>query len=77
MGLKGRVINPGSTNILDGITQRAGKSGAVVVTNPENADVIVTCGAAWSTEGNDRHSLLVDQDADIAKLVRACVNTCN
>ena len=32
-------------------------------------DLVITCGASWSTEGNDRSTLKVDQDGDIAQLV--------
>lgn len=34
-----------------------------------NVDLIITCGASWSTEGSDRSSLRVDQDAYIQELI--------
>jgi hypothetical protein len=32
-------------------------------------DLVITCGGAWSTEGNDRTSLKLDQDSEIQQLV--------
>ena len=83
MGGSGRVINPVSTSILAGLRQRARRSNVTVLTSDtpaaaaaaaaagEDADVdlIITCGASWSSEGADRTTLKVDQDAAIAQLV--------
>jgi beta-glucosidase len=71
MGGSGRVLSLKFTSILDGIKARAKQAGATVTAEAAGADVVVTCGACWSTEGADRRDLLVDQDADIAALVRS------
>ena len=75
MGGSGRVINPASTSILTGLKARAASATppATITSDVNGADVIVTCGATWSSEGNDRSTLKVDQDADISGVVTAAV----
>ena len=70
--LQGRVENPlHTTGILTGLTQRATAAGVLIQQSTDGADLIVTCGATTSTEGNDRANLLVDQDRDIANIVQS------
>ena len=46
---------------FSGLTARATAAGAKIVTSVEGADVVLTCGGSWSSEGNDRKTLKVDQ----------------
>lgn len=70
MGGSGRVINPASTSILTGLKARAAaaSSGIRITSDTESADLIITCGASWSSEGADRQTLKVDQDSGIANV---------
>eukprot|EP00912_Choanoflagellata_sp_UC4_P000192 UC4_evm3s125 len=63
------AVNPFSTSILSGIRQRAAQSNVKITSDISAADIIITCGATTSTEGNDRSNLLVDQDQEIKNIV--------
>jgi beta-glucosidase len=73
MGGSGRVINPDSTSILTGLKARAAAATppATIVSDVTGADVIVTCGATWSSEGGDRRNLLIDQQNEVYNIVTA------
>jgi hypothetical protein len=73
--LKQRAVSAGVTivtaDIIGDVIVNGGDSSSSnsASTNARAADLIVTCGAIWSTEGSDRATLKVDQDAEIADTV--------
>jgi beta-glucosidase len=80
VGGSGRVINPNTDPIVKSLTARATKSGYKLVSDKSNnvqsslqlwasSTVAIVCGATTSTEGNDRATLLVDQDNFITQLL--------
>jgi len=80
LGGSGRVINPKTSTILQGIQARAQSLGYKVIFDGSNdvqkslnllqaSTVGIICGGTTSTEGNDRHNLLVDQDAFISRVL--------
>lgn len=79
MGGSGRVIPSDPVSVIRGIKVSAPDSMEIVesLTDDLNraleamdgADVVITCGATTSTEGQDRSSLLVDQDNFIRSVV--------